>query len=71
VISGLAEFWGHSLRPESIATVLRKAVQGIDPDLPLQDIRTRQEQIDSSMRQERIIAALTSSFGVLAEAADI
>jgi ABC-type antimicrobial peptide transport system permease subunit len=34
--------------------------------LPLQEIRTQQEQIDASMQQERIIAALTASFGVLA-----
>ena len=55
-----------SLTPASIAPSLRKAVQSIDPDLPLQEIRTQQEQIDASMQQERIIAALTASFGVLA-----
>jgi predicted permease len=55
-----------NLRPESIAPSLRKAVQAIDADLPLQEIRTQQEQIDASMQQERIIAALTASFGVLA-----
>lgn len=55
-----------ALRPESIAPSLRAAVQSIDPDLPLQDIRTQQEQIDASMQQERIIAALTASFGMLA-----
>ena len=54
------------LSPESIAPSLRKVVQAIDPDLPLQEIRTQQEQIDASMQQERIIAALTASFGVLA-----
>jgi predicted permease len=54
------------LSPASIAPSLRKAVQSIDPDLPLQEIRTQQEQIDASMQQERIIAALTASFGVLA-----
>ncbi|HEY1677143.1 MAG TPA: ABC transporter permease [Candidatus Sulfotelmatobacter sp.] len=54
------------LRPEAIAPSLRGVVQSIDPDLPLQEIRTQQEQIDSSMQQERIIAALTASFGVLA-----
>jgi ABC-type antimicrobial peptide transport system permease subunit len=54
------------LDPASIAPSLRKAVQSIDPDLPLEDIRTQQEQIDASMQQERIIAALTASFGVLA-----
>jgi len=51
---------------ESIAPSLRKVVQAIDPDLPLQEIRTQQDQIDASMQQERIFAALTASFGVLA-----
>jgi predicted permease len=55
-----------SLSPASIAPSLRMAVQSIDPDLPLQEIRTQQEQIDASMQQERIVAALTASFGVLA-----
>ena len=55
-----------SLSPGAIVPSLRKAVQAIDPDLPLQDIRTQQEQIVGSMQQERIIAALTASFGVLA-----
>jgi predicted permease len=55
-----------SLSPGAIVPSLRKAVQAIDPDLPLQDIRTQQEQIDASMQQERIIAALTASFGMLA-----
>ena len=55
-----------SLSSASIAPSLRKAVHSIDPDLPLQEIRTQQEQIDASMQQERIIAALTASFGVLA-----
>lgn len=55
-----------SLSPGAIVPSLRKAVQAIDPDLPLQDIRTQQEQIDASMQQERIIAALTVSFGMLA-----
>jgi predicted permease len=55
-----------SLSPAAIVPSLRKAVQAIDPDLPLQDVRTQQEQIDASMQQERIIAALTASFGMLA-----
>jgi predicted permease len=57
---------GTSLSPEAIVPSLRKAVQAIDPDLPLQDVRTQQEQIDASMQQERIIAVLTASFGMLA-----
>jgi hypothetical protein len=54
------------LKPESIAPALRLAVQSIDPDLPLEDVRTQQEQIDATMQQERIFASLTAGFGVLA-----
>lgn len=52
--------------PESIAPALRRAVQSIDPDLPLTDLRTQHEQIDAAMQQERIFASLTAGFGVLA-----
>ncbi len=55
-----------TLNPEAIAGSLREAVQSIDPDLPLEEIRTQREQIDASMQQERIFAALTAGFGLLA-----
>ena len=56
-----------SLLPESIASSLRAAVQSIDPDLPLQDTPSATgADRNASMQQERIIAALTASFGVLA-----
>ena len=54
------------LNPESLAPDLRRAVQSIDPDLPLMDLRTQRGQIDAAMQQERIFAALTTSFGMLA-----
>jgi predicted permease len=54
------------LDPESLAPAFRDAVQSIDPDLPLQDLRTQREQIDATMQQERIFASLTAAFGVLA-----
>jgi predicted permease len=50
----------------SLAPDLRKAVQSIDRDLPLMDLRTQREQIDATMQQERIFAALTAGFGLLA-----
>ena len=55
-----------SLKAESLAPALRKAVQSVDPDLPLMDLRTQREQIDATMQQERIFASLTAGFGVLA-----
>jgi predicted permease len=52
--------------PESIVPQLRKAVQQQDPDLPLIDVRTQQQQIEATMQTERIFVAMTSSFGMLA-----
>ena len=54
------------MKPEAITPSLRAAVQKIDRDLPLMDIRTQQEQIDATMQQERMFASLTAGFGVLA-----
>ncbi len=54
------------LKTEAIAPDIRRVVQSIDPDLPLIDLRSQREQIDSTMQQERIFASLTAGFGVLA-----
>ena len=54
------------MKPEAIVSSLRAAVQKVDRDLPLMDIRTQQQQIDATTRQERIFASLTAGFGVLA-----
>jgi predicted lysophospholipase L1 biosynthesis ABC-type transport system permease subunit len=54
------------MKPETIVPHLRIAVASIDKDLPLLDIRTQNEQIEDTTKQERIFAALTSGFGLLA-----
>jgi predicted permease len=50
----------------SVLSGVREAVQAIDKDLPLINVRTQTEQIDATMQQERIFATLTAGFGVLA-----
>jgi len=45
---------------------LRDAIREVDPNLPMLDVRTQDEQIAANLRQERIFAILTSGFGVLA-----
>jgi predicted permease len=52
--------------PEVIVPSLRGAVASIDKNVPLLDIRTQNEQIEDTTRQERIFASLTGGFGVLA-----
>jgi len=55
-----------SLAGEALLPSLRTAVRQIDPNLPLLDVRTQDEQIAANLRQERIFAILMSGFGVLA-----
>lgn len=52
-------------QPESIVPALRQIVRNADPDLALVNIRTQQQQIDSTLQDERIFVMLTSGFGVL------
>ncbi|MGO9776141.1 MAG: FtsX-like permease family protein [Terracidiphilus sp.] len=52
--------------PATMVPALRAVVRKIDPDLPMIDIRTQEEQIDANMQIERTFAALSSGFGLLA-----
>jgi predicted permease len=52
--------------PAAIVPSVRAAVASVDPNLPVLDVRTQQQQIDSTMRPERIFANLSAGFGVLA-----
>ncbi len=54
------------LSPTAILPALRNAVQSIDKDLPLRDIRTQTEQIEAGISQQRLFATLTAAFGFLA-----
>ncbi len=65
-VGGLTYELRSPLSPAILAPALRAAVRKIDPDLPIVDIRTQQEQIDSTMQTERIFASLTTGFGMLA-----
>ena len=54
------------MKPEAIVPSLRTAIQKIDRDLPMIDVRTQQQQIDATNQQERIFASLSAGFGLLA-----
>jgi ABC-type antimicrobial peptide transport system permease subunit len=54
-------------RPQSNADALiRQTMAGIDPNLPVTDLRTLDAQVAGNFTQERLIARLTSLFGILA-----
>ncbi len=46
----------------SVIAAVREAVASIDSELPIFDIRTQNEQIASTVSQERLFVALTSAF---------
>jgi predicted permease len=54
------------MKPEGILPALRRVMQQVDPDLPLVNVRTQDQQIKADLQQERIFVALTSGFGLLA-----
>ena len=52
--------------PESALASIRQIVRGADPALPIMDFRTLEDQVSRSLNTERLLAALSVSFGVLA-----
>ena len=52
--------------PTGVLAEARAAVASLDHDLPLTDVRTMREQVDSTLTSERTFARLTSGFGLLA-----
>jgi len=52
--------------PAARIAEIRKAVTGVDPNLPIDRITVLSEQVSGNMRQDRLIMWLTSTFGLLA-----
>jgi predicted permease len=52
--------------PRWIAGEVRKAVHDADPNLPLNRVATMTEQISDNVNMDRLVAYLTSAFGILA-----
>ncbi|MBA0087553.1 MAG: FtsX-like permease family protein, partial [Acidobacteria bacterium Pan2503] len=52
--------------PEQAFQVIRGVVRNADPHLPILGLRTVEEQVTRSLNTERMLAALSGSFGALA-----
>jgi predicted permease len=52
--------------PRSLEATVRDAVRRASPDLVISYVRTLEEQVDASLVRERVLAALSTGFGVLA-----
>jgi predicted permease len=65
-IGGMAYEIRTRMDPEALIPTLRSVVRQIDPDLPLVNVRTQDQQIAADLEGKRAIATLTSGFGLLA-----
>lgn len=56
--------FNHS--PDNAENLIRQTLAGIDPNLTVMDLRSFESQVAGNFTQERLVARLTSLFGVLA-----
>jgi predicted permease len=63
---GMAVYMRTTREPEKIFSAARHAVQQIDATLPVVDMKTLEKQVDNSLVTERLVASLSSAFGILA-----
>lgn len=52
--------------PLETFSAARRAVQQVDATLPVADMKTLEKQVDNSLLTERLVASLSSAFGILA-----
>jgi predicted permease len=55
-----------AVSPLSVSDAIQRAIKETDSRLPVFDVKTLGEQVDDSLVQERLVASLSSLFGVLA-----
>lgn len=64
---GTMHFYVRSkMPPEQLARQVRLVMAGLDADLPLENLRTLNEQVRRSVREDRMMLALAASFAALA-----
>jgi len=64
---GYMTFYARATQePTAVAQMLREEVRRQDPNLPIFNVRTMERQIDESLSIDRLVAALSASFGALA-----
>jgi len=65
-ISGLAVYARTNLPEAGVAPAVRQAVGKLDSTLPIYNLKTMEAQISESLFVERMVAALSAAFGLLA-----
>jgi ABC-type antimicrobial peptide transport system permease subunit len=65
-VNGMAAYVRTSRDPEQIFSTIRGIVNRLDSNVPIYRMKTLQMQLEYSLVPERLVASLSSAFGVLA-----
>ena len=65
-VGSLSYYVRTSGNPDAIMAVIRKAVTTLDPNLPVDDMRTLPDQIEENVFLDRFVTTLSTAFAVLA-----
>jgi predicted permease len=65
-VGSLSYYVRTSGNPDAIMAVIRKAVTTLDPNLPVDDMRTLPDQIEENVFLDRFVTTLATAFAVLA-----
>jgi len=66
VLGGMTFYARTAGEPDALLGRVRAIVRGVDPDLPVSELKTMRAQVRESLFVERMVAALSAAFGVLA-----
>jgi len=64
--SGMTAYVRTARDPNQMFSTIRRVAQELDPNLPVFDMTTLEKRLDDSLVTERLVATLSSSFGLLA-----
>ena len=65
-VLGMSVYVRTARDPEQMFSTIRRIVQGLDPNIPVFDMKTLEKQLENSLVTERLVASLSSAFGLLA-----
>ena len=65
-VLGMYAYIRTAREPEQTFSTVRRTVNGLDPNLPIFDIKTIDQQMEESLLTERLVASLSAAFGFLA-----
>jgi predicted permease len=65
-VLGMMAYVRTARLPEQTFSSIRRVVSGLDPNVPISSMKTLEDQQEQSLITERLVASLSSAFGILA-----